>query len=139
MPYEQPGQRYSAIATKATAHGRPAVEKRHPGIAAKSAQAAPAAVSVANATAAQAIAIGEEFVIMLAGSHEVAVADLPGGAAEGDPLWIEVADNSLANAAEAQTAGLTEAAYVKFGVIDSIDTAAGRALVNLNLKDTISG
>lgn len=139
MPYEGPGERYSVVATKATEHGAPAVENRHPGIAAKSAQAAPAAVSVANALAAQQIAIGEEFVIMMTGVHEVAVADLPAGAAVGDALWIEIADNSLANAAEAQTAGLTEAAYVPFGRISSIDATAGRALVNLNLRDTISG
>lgn len=134
MPYEGPGKRYSCIATKAVAHGAPAVEKRHPGIAAKSAQAAPAAVSVANATAAQQIAIGEEMVIMLDGAHEVAVAALPGGAVEGDPLWIEIADNTLANAAEALTTGITEAGYVKYGVISTIDATLGRALVNLNLK-----
>jgi hypothetical protein len=137
MPAEGPGSRYSVVATKATVHGRPVVENKHPGIAAKSAQAAPAAVSVANATAAQAIAIGEEMVIMLAGLHDVAVSLLPGSAAVGDPLWITIADNVLANAATALTGGVTEAAYVKFGVISSIDTTLGISQVNLNLRDTL--
>jgi hypothetical protein len=128
MPIEQPGSRYSVVATKATSHGKPAVEKNHPGIAAKSAQAAPAYPSVANALAAQQIAIGEEFVIMLTGAHEVAVADLPAGAAVGDAVFIRVADNVLVNAAGA--------GIVKFGRISSIDTALGRSLVNLNLRDT---
>jgi hypothetical protein len=128
VPYEGEGSRYSTIATKATAHGKPATEHGHPGIAAKSAQPAPAAVSVANAAAAQQIAIGEEFVIMLTGAHEVAVADLPAGAAVGDAVFIRVADNVLVNAAGA--------GIVKFGRISSIDTALGRSLVNLNLRDT---
>lgn len=128
MPIEGPGSRYSVVATKATVHGAPAVENAHPGIAAKSSQVEPMVASAANALLAQNIAIGEEMVIMLAGAHEVAVADLPAGAAAGDPLWITEADNSLADAAGA---GL-----VKFGRISSIDVALGRALVNLNLRDT---
>jgi hypothetical protein len=134
MPIEGPGGRYSVIATKAVAHGAPAIEKNHAGIAAKSAQASPAAPSVANALAAQQIAIGEEFVIMLSGLHEVAVAALPGGAAEGDPVYIVKADNTLANAAAALNAGLLRATHAKFGLISSIDTVLGRALVNLNQR-----
>lgn len=136
MPSEGPGARYDVPFTKATAHGAPAVENRHPGIAAKSEQAAPAAVSVANAAAAQQIAIGEEAVIMLKGVHDVAVDLLPAGAAEGDPLWITVADNSLADDAEALTGGITEAGYVKFGLISEIDDTTDIAQVNLDLKDT---
>jgi hypothetical protein len=138
VPAEQPGSRYSVTATKATEHGKPAVENRHAGVAAKSEQADPAYPNAANALLAQDIAIGEEFVIMLDGAHELLVADLPAGAAVGDGLWIEIADNSLANAAEAQTGGITEAAYVKFGVISSIDVTAGRALVNLNQRSILS-
>lgn len=134
MPLEGAGVRRSQLATKATAHGLPVVEQNFCGIAAKSTQAAPAAVSVANATAAQQIAIGEEFVIMLSGLHEVAVASLPAGAAVGDPLYVQESDNSLADAAEALTDGILEAGYSKLGLIDSIDTTAGRALVNLNQR-----
>lgn len=128
MPAEQEGVRFSCVATKAGAHGDPAVELNHPGIAAKSSQAAPAYPSAANALAAQQIAVGEEQVIMLNGAHEIRSALLPAGAAAGDALWIAVADNTLANAAGA---GL-----VKFGRISSIDATLGRALVNLNLRDT---
>lgn len=95
MPYEGPGSRYSTIATKATRHGDPAVEKGHPGIAAKSTQIAPAAVSQANADAAVNIAIGEEFVIMTQGLHEVLVASLAAGAEEGDEVYIRDTDNVL--------------------------------------------
>lgn len=128
MPYEGPGERYSAIATKATTHGAPAVELNHPGIAAKSAQVAPMVPSVANATVAQQIAIGEEFVIMMSGSHEVATSLLPAGYAVGTQLWIATADNSLQSAAAA--------GRVKFGVIDDIDATRGVAHVNLNLRGT---
>lgn len=136
MPIEGPGSRYSVVASKATRHGAPVVENFHPGIAAKSSQVEPMVASAANALLAQNIAIGEEMVIMLAGIHEVAVADLPAGAVVGAPLWITTADNGLADAAEALTGGLTEAGYVKFGRISSIDVALGRAMVNLNLRDT---
>lgn len=128
MPTEGPGSRFSVVATKATAHGKCAVERHHPGVAAKSTQAAPAYPSVANALAAQQIAIGEEFVIMLTGLHEVLVADLPAGAVAGDAVFIREADNVLVNAAGA--------GIIKFGRISSIDATLGRALVNLNLRDT---
>lgn len=136
MPAEQPGARLSVIATKATEHGAPAVEIGHPGVAAKSKGASPMYPSVANAALAQDIAIGEEFVLMLGGAHEIDEDLLPAGAAAGDPLYITLADNALADAAEALTAGLVEAGYVKFGRISEIDTSAGLALVNLNLRDT---
>lgn len=95
MPAEGPGKRYSVTATKATVHGQPVVELSHPGIAAKSMQAAPAVPSVANATAATHIAVGEEMVIMLDGSHSFSSTLLPAGAKAGDKLWISPADNSL--------------------------------------------
>lgn len=126
MPIEQPGSRYSVVATKAAKHGDPVVENKHPGIAAKSSQGLPAYPSQANADAAQNIAIGEEMVIMLKGAHEVAVAKLPAGAVVGDQVFIRSADNVLVNA--------TGAGIVKFGLISSIDATLGRALVNLDLK-----
>lgn len=134
MPLEGPGRRYSVTATKATSHGKPAVELAHPGIAAKSTQVAPMVPSVANAALAVQIGIGEEFVIMLTGVHEVAVADLPAGAAAGDPLYIKASDNTLHKAVDAVTSGALNAGFFKFGVIDSIDTTLGRAQVNLNLR-----
>lgn len=136
MPLEGPGQRFSCTATKATAHGKCAVELGHAGVAAKSAQIAPAAPSVANAAAAVAIGIGEEFVIMMNGLHEVAVADLPGGAAAGNPVYIRASDNAIVLAATALSSGVLQAGFWKFGLIDSIDTVLGRALVNLNRRDS---
>jgi len=55
----------------------------------------------------------------------------------GDPVYITLADNSLADAAEALTSGLVEAAYSKFGRITAIDEDTERATVNLNLRDTL--
>lgn len=126
MPIEAPGKRYVATATKATTHGAPAVELNHAGIAAKSAQVAPMVPSVANAAIAQQIAVNETFVIMLSGKHEVPTSALPAGSVAGTQLWITPADNTLKSAS---AAGL-----VKFGVIDSIDTTHGRALVNLDQR-----
>lgn len=100
MPAEGPGVRQSLIATKATEHGAPVVEKKHPGIAAKSAQVEPMAATAANALLADNIGIGEEFVVMLGGVHEIPSALLPGGAVEGDGLWIREADNLLRSEAQ---------------------------------------
>jgi hypothetical protein len=126
MPLEAPGKRYEATATKATTHGAPCVELNHAGVAAKSQQIAPMVPSLANAAIAQQIAVGEAFIIMLAGKHEVLSSLLPAGAVAGTQLWINPADNTLKNA--------TSAGYVKYGVVDSIDTTHGRALVNLDQR-----
>lgn len=95
MPGEGPGARFSVTATKASQHNHPAVELNHAGIAAKSQQIPPGVPSIANAEAAVKIAIGEDFVIMMTGTHEFPSSLLPGGAAAGDQLWIGVADNKL--------------------------------------------
>lgn len=136
MPYESPGRRYDATATKQVNHGDPSVELGHGGIAAKSAQTPPMAPSVANALLAQQIAVGEEFTIMLDGIHEVSTTLLPVGAVAGSQLYIEADDNSLVLAAEATTGGVLNAGFTKFGVIDSIDTALGEALVNLTQRSS---
>lgn len=128
MPYEGPGKRTAVTATKACNHGDPVVEQNIPGVAAKSAQVAPMVPSVANAAIAQQIAIGEQFVLMSSGLHEVVTSKLPAGYAVGTQLWIATADNSLQSAAAA--------GRVKFGVIVDIDATHGRAHVNLNLRDT---
>lgn len=130
MPLEAPGQRYAATATKQVMHGAHTVEVNHAGIAAKSQQIAPMVPSLANATIAQTIAVGEEFVIMMAGTHEVAVSALPGGTVVGSQLYIRPADNTL------HLAGATQAGDVKFGVVDEIDTGLGRAQVNLSQRSS---
>lgn len=130
MPLEAPGRRYVATATKATTHGAHTVEVNHAGIASKSTQIPAMAPSVANAALAVAIAIGEEFVIMLDGQHEVATSALPGGTVVGSQLFIRPADNTL------HLAGATAAGDVKFGLVDEIDTGLGRALVNLSQRSS---
>ena len=137
MSVQAPGERFSVVATKQVRHKRPVVEARHPGIALKSSQPPPMVPTVANATAAETILVGEELVIAMTGSWPVETALLPGGAVVGDPLYIVLADNTLANAANALAAGLVKATHLKFGVIDSIDTVLGLAMVNLNLRDTL--
>lgn len=137
MSVEQPGSRYSCLATKQVVHKMPTVEKRHPGIALKSAQVAPMVPTMANATAAQTITVGEEMVIAMTGVWTVPTSALPGGAVVGDGLWITIADNVLVLAAVALTAGVVEAPYIPYGVIDEIDTTAGEADINLNLRDTL--
>lgn len=128
MPSEGPGQRYVAVATKATTHAAPAVELKHAGIAAKSEQIAAMAPNLANAALAVQIPIGEHFVIMLSGVHTIESSLLPGGAAAGDQLWIDSADNTLKSAAGA--------GRIKFGLLDSIDTTLGRAEVNLTQRSS---
>lgn len=135
MPSEGPGVRFDVLATKIVNHGDPCVEIAHPGIAAKSAQIAPGVPSVAGAAAAQAIAVGEDFVIMMTGVHEVATSKLPVGAnAAGGLLYIRASDNALVAAATALTSGALNAGFFRFGVVDSVDASRGVAQVNLNLR-----
>lgn len=134
MPQEGPGRRYDATATKATSHNSPVVELNHPGVAAKSEQIAPAAPSVANAAAAVQIGVGEDFVIMLDGEHTFASTFLPGGAVVGSQLYIKAADNTLHLAADALSGGVLQAGFLKYGVVDFIDTTNSLVSVNLNLK-----
>lgn len=130
MPTEAPGRRYSVTATKATTHGAPAVELNHAGVAAKSAQIAAMAPSLANAAIAVQIGIGEEFVIMLDGAHDVATSLLPGGTVAGSQLYIRPSDNSL------HLAGATTTGDVKWGVVDALNTSAGNASVNLSQRSS---
>lgn len=130
MPVEAPGRRYSVTATKATSHGAATVELNHAGIAAKSAQVAPMAPSVANAALAVQIAIGEEFVIMMDGQHEVPTSTLPVGSVAGSQLFIRPSDNSL------HLAGSTAGGDVKFGVVDEINSGLGTAQVNLSQRSS---
>jgi len=138
MPGQAPGTSFSCTATKATGHNKPAVELNHAGIAAKSTQPPAMAPNAANAKAATEIAIGEEMVILMAGSHEFASSLLPGGSAAGDRLAIKVSDNSLVKIAAGAAANkaIEEGLLVKFGVIDSIDTTAALAHVNLSQRSS---
>jgi hypothetical protein len=139
-----PGERKSVIATKATAHGEFAVEGLFPGRARKSAQAAPAVPNAANATAAQQIAIGEEFVIISVGEHPISAADLPSTAAPGTrstaAIYIQHSDNALVLAATATTSGVLQAGYSKLGLLTELDGATASVSttgkINLSRRDT---
>jgi hypothetical protein len=137
MPYQANIGRARRIATKEVMHGDPAVELGTPGTAAKSTQSQPGVPNAANAEVARTILEDEGFVIFHAGIVSVRTDLLPAGAEEGDPLYITEADNSLADAAEALTAGVLEAGFVKFGRVEGEDaSSADHTLVNLDLRDT---
>jgi hypothetical protein len=152
MPSTRPGTRVPVVRANKTVarvaaglpdllkHGEPAVDQNFAGIAFKNAQPNPMAVSVANALIAQQIATAENYVIDVAGAHEVDPDLLPAGAAVGDPIYIRVADDVLVNAAEALTdpdgagaaGGVIEAPYRKLGRLESLDNGSGLADINLN-------
>jgi hypothetical protein len=157
MPSTRPGTRVPVVRSNKTAargaagldallvHGQPAVDQNFAGIGFKNAQPDPMAVSTANALIAQQIATGENYVIDIAGAHEVDPDLLPAGAAAGDPLYIRVADDVLVNAAEALTdpdgaggaGGVIEAGYRKFGRLETLDNGGGLADVNLNERGSL--
>lgn len=129
MPSTAPGKRVDAVATKSVLHGHPTVENGVPGIAFKSQQALPALPTVANSTTARTIAIGEEFIIDVAGRHEILASLLPGGVGGGDPIFIRTADNVLVAAAGG--------GIVKFALCESDPvTSTGLVAINFNLRDT---
>lgn len=139
MPYEGPGQRTDRVLTRAPVqHGDPVVEDGIPGRAAKSTQGLGGVPNAANAAAAREIAVGETFVLQHGGIGSIRADLLPAGAAEGDALYIDEDDNTLADAAEALTGGLVEAGYRKFGLlVDMIDESSeDHVLVNFDLRDT---
>lgn len=133
MPARSPGATFVAKATKEVTHGNPCVEANHAGIAHKSTQIAPGVPSTAAAEAARKIIVGEQMVIHMTGMHEFPSSLLPGSSAVGDRLLIKKSDNSLVKAVEGakEDEPAELGTHVKFGVIDEIDTVAGRAHVNL--------
>lgn len=129
MPYQGPGLRQEATATKVVNHGDPVVENNFSGSAFKTAQLG--TFVAPNAAAVRQIAIGEKFVIELGGMQEVPFAKIVGGAAAaplGTPLYIVKADNNVTPAAG--TVGTT----VKFGVVAEVITARSVIRVNTNEK-----
>lgn len=131
MPYERPGERYYATATKTTLHGAACVENGVVGVAIK--QVAPAAgtglTDVANTT----IAIGEKFVIDTKGIVEVPVGALT--PTKGMAVYLTAATNALTPTGPAS--GTTT---YKFGTVVEVagerGTPTGRVRINLDLKDS---
>lgn len=129
MPAEAPGRRVVRTATKEVRHGDPSVEGGAPGIAFKTTEPTPVLPSFASAEAAKEIAVGEEFVIGVAGRHAVRTELLPVGAELGDPIYIETANNKLVSA--------PGGGIVKFGVLEQEpDSTMDWAMVNFDLRDT---
>lgn len=134
----RPGRRVVRVFTKETLHGDPAVEQHAAGIAKKTLQMPGGVPTAANALANQTILEDEEAAIFIDGILPVREDLLPGGAAVGDALYITIADNVLVLAGVALTGGVLEAAFDKFGRVESLDdpSSADHALVNLGARDS---
>ncbi len=129
MPAEAPGRRVNRTATKEVRHGDPSVEKHAPGIAFKAKQEGPFPPTYANAQTAKKVAIGEEFVIGVAGRHPVRTVLIPAGAEEGTPLYITEATNALSTE--------SGAGKLKFGVVEEpADSTMEWTWVNFDLRDS---
>jgi hypothetical protein len=127
MPYNGPGLRHDAVATKAVNHGDPVIEDGFPGVAFKNTQLG-AYADPTSATISQ-IAIGETFTIQVGGIVEVAAAKITGGlgaAPLGTALYIAAATNMLN----------TTNTNPKFGRVTKVDSTRGVVLVNTNARDT---
>jgi hypothetical protein len=130
MPYERPGERHYATATKAVAHGLPVVEGGVVGVAIK--QIAPPAGTGLTDPLNTTIQIGEKFVIDVKGIVEVPNTG-PGMAAavKGTPVYIVAADNTLTT---------TGPAGGKFGRVTELPgerkTPTGYCRVNMDMRDS---
>lgn len=107
MALENPGTRVEKIATKKVLDGLPTVEKKIAGWANRTLQIG-AHVDPSDVNAVSQIQIGEAFVVMVGGEHEVPISatlgHAPVGTVEGDLLYIAEADNAITrNAAAAGT------------------------------------
>lgn len=120
MPYQAPGARHEAIATKECEHGQIVVEDNFVGTAFKSDQV-DRWTKPADATT---IAEDEVFEIQLGGIHEAPATGGLASAAVGDLIWIDPATNALD---DAEADGL-----LPVGVVDSIDTLRAPDVVRIN-------
>lgn len=127
MARDDLGVRVEKIATKKVLDGMPTVEKNEVGWANRTLQLG-ARVDPADEVAVKQIQVGEGFVMMIGGAHEVPIGgaetNAPAGTVEGDRLWIDPATNKLKKEA---TKG-----FLPLGVVDEVDTVRGVALVNTN-------
>lgn len=111
-PAIAPGVIHKATATKEVLHGAPCIEDHFPGLAFKTKQEPWAGVT---STDLQTIAVGEDFNIV-GGGKAMGVAK-PGGAAVGDPVWINEATNALSLS---DTAGTNEVQVLTFTTTGSV-------------------
>jgi hypothetical protein len=127
MPYEAPGARHSAVATKACAHGQIVVEDGIVGTAFKTEQIGrfvdPSAVTGGVLTARH-IPVDESFEIQVGGIHEAPLAGALAGADVGDRVWIDPTDNSLEVA--------SAAGRLPVGVISEVDATRTPDVARIN-------
>lgn len=104
MARDDLGVRVEKIATKKVLDGLPTVEKKIVGWANRTLQLG-AYIDPNDATAVSEIQIGESFVIMVGGKHEVPISATTGhapvGTVEGDLLYIRESNNAISRGAEA--------------------------------------
>ncbi|MGH2939454.1 MAG: hypothetical protein ACRDPE_15205 [Solirubrobacterales bacterium] len=126
MARDDLGVRVEKVATKKVKDGRPTVEKNIVGWANRVLQLG-AYVDPSSAEVAT-IQVGEVFVMMVGGKHELPISatagDAPVGTVEGDLLFIKAADNTIKKAKTKE--------YMPLGVVEEVDAVRGVALVNTN-------
>jgi hypothetical protein len=120
MPYQAPGIRHEAVATKECEHGQIVTEDGFVGTAFKSDQV-DRWTRPADATT---IAEDETFVIQVGGIHEAPRSGTLAAVAVGDEVWIDPADNSLE---VASAAGL-----FPVGLVTEIDALRTPDVVRIN-------
>lgn len=127
MSYSKPGNRIQQVATKEVVHGKIAEENGLVGPAEKIANLGPYVdPSSAEATT---IAVDEAFTHVIGLECEVLDADVDGTLAVGEIVWIDPADNALYDTAAAT--------YIPVGIVTSIDTARGTAILNPHVANSL--
>jgi hypothetical protein len=130
MPYEGPGRRHDAVATKDCVHGQIVVENNVVGTAFKNEQLSrwvnPADVDTNGRLLTQLIdaSANEDFTIMVGGIHEAPRTGTLNAVDVGGKVWIDPADNSLEVA--------VAAGRLPVGVVTEVDTARDVVLINSN-------
>lgn len=120
MPYEAPGARHTAIATKECVHGQIVEEDGFVGSAFKVTQPDRFTRPADYPT----IEVGEEFEIQLGGIHEAEAAGAIAAAGVDDRIWIDPADNSLEVA--------SAAGRLPVGVVTEVDAGRTPDVLRIN-------
>lgn len=120
MPYEAPGRRHSAVATKQCVHGAIVVEDNVVGSAFKVEQLA----WNITGSATQQIDVGEEFEIQVGGIHETTLEGDIATADVGSLIFIAEDDNGLTTTS---AEGL-----LPVGVVTALDESRTPAAVRIN-------
>jgi hypothetical protein len=131
MPYEGKGARHVvATADKACVHGQIVSEDGFVGRAFKSSQPN----RFVTPAAADDIAIGEEFVLMLGGVMEAPASGNLAAAAVGNDVYINSANNTLGLAAQGITGAALNAGWLPVGKVTEIDVSRNPDVVRINAE-----